>query len=106
MANGEWELLTEIVKANNNRDYAAIYRILADDSLDFSDKPRCVHAAMNAIELLPENVSRHKDVLSAFVKRIDAVQVDYVTAFRFELLKDLLADAERRSLNNDVHSQE
>lgn len=99
MANGEWELLTSIVTANNKRDHATLYRILADDGVDFSDKPRCVHAAMNAIELLPEHVIRHKDVLSAFVKRVDAVQVDYVTAFRLEILKDLLVHAGSRVSN-------
>lgn len=90
MANGEWELLTSIVTASNQRDYAALYGILANENLDFSDKPNCVHAAITAIDLVPENVSRHKEVLLKFVSKIDGIQTDMRTGMRLEILKGLL----------------
>lgn len=91
MANGEWELLTAIVTANNQRDYAALYRILADDNVVFSDKPRCVQAAVSAIELVPEQVKHHREILLNFVNKIDGVQTDMRTEIRLEILKGLLA---------------
>jgi hypothetical protein len=91
MVDCEWELLTLIVTANNQRDHAALYGILAADNLNFSDKPQCVHAAISAIALEPENVNRHKECLLNFVKKIDGVQTDIKTGLRLEILKQLLA---------------
>lgn len=91
MANGEWELLTSIVSANNQRDYETLYSVLADDNVVFSDKPRCVQAAIYAIELVPEQVKQHRQILLNFVNKIDGVKTDIRTGIRLEILKGLLA---------------
>lgn len=100
MANNEWALLTSLVTASNQQDDTTLYGILADDNVDFSDKPNCLHAAIFAIELEPENVLRHKKALLNFVKKIDGIPTDMKTGIRLEILKDLLAAKKEKNVSN------
>ncbi len=86
----EWDILTAIVTAGNQRDQNALCKILVDTSIDFSNKPRCVHAAISSIELTRESVSDHKESLLVFVDRIIDTKMDLRTGFRMEVLRGLL----------------
>ena len=94
MSNAEWDLLTKIVTANNQQDHESLYKILADENNDFTDKPRCVQAAVSAIRLVEEHVNPNKDVLQQFVEKVGSVEMDMRTGIRFEVLKEMLGIAQ------------
>lgn len=89
--NTEWSLLVSIAHANNSRDLVSLYAILNDEDNDFSDKPRCVSAAIFSIELTSENVENNRDALIGFVEKVGGVEVGMVEQFRLDVLKGMLA---------------
>jgi hypothetical protein len=86
----EWGLLTAVVTASNQQNFEALYVILSAPENDFSDKPRCVMAAMMGIELIAEHVKQHRDALISFASHIANVDMSLQTSIRYEILKELL----------------
>lgn len=87
-SSSSWDLLKKIVTASNNQNYDEMYSLIGSN--DFSDKHQAVDAAMGAIELVQENVEKHKEDLLHFVGTASEADMSFRTAFRFYLLKDML----------------
>ena len=94
--NPSWELLKQIVAANNKGNYDDMYALI--DSNDFSDKAQAADATMACIELIQESVNAHKDCLIKFAEQASCHELSFRSAFRLVLLKDLLGiDSESES---------
>ena len=92
MANSEWELLRAIVEAGNKQDFEKMYAILTDESVDFSDKPNCIHAALTVISLIKEHVSDNKESLKIFVRKVEPYCEGLRSSMRLGVLKQMLVE--------------
>lgn len=88
--NSEWALLKRIANANNTNNDVVLYSILNDKNIDFSDKPRCVGAALLAIKLTRENVAKYRDELIYFEKKVDPNLLEFTSGLRFLVLQEML----------------
>ena len=84
----EWDLIVLICNANNNHDSTGLYEAIGSN--DFSDKANATHAAITAIKITTENVTKHEGELRHFISTVNQEQLDFGSLIRFELLKDKL----------------
>ncbi len=95
MANNEWQLLKQIVIANNQGDYAQFYKLLKEHSL--VDMPQCCHAAITAITLTKEHVAQYQVELLHFVEKISETNLDFRGSYRLSLLRSMLG------IDDEIH---
>lgn len=88
--NAEWTLLNAIVNAGNSQNMSSLLLVLNDPQHDFSDKPRCIMAAISAIHITPQTAQAHEKDLLTFLDKIKEAHLSLRCAFRRELLQALL----------------
>lgn len=88
--NAEWELLTDIVTAANRNDQESLCALMASPDTDFSDKPRCVQAAIAGFNITPDNVREHSTALKSFFTKTEKMDMDLRTGFRLSMIHQLL----------------
>lgn len=91
--NAEWALLNAIVNAGNSHNMSNLFLVLNDPQHNFSDKPRCIMAAISAIHITPQTVQAHEKDLRTFLDKIKAANLSLRCAFRRDLLQALLDEA-------------